>query len=137
MLLLLKVTPSGGNSEDLSSSLHSLDPDSVEGKQYHLFLRCDTKSCLPSVSRCQQCRTVFGSADIAVVKTSGERERYGNKGEVMKYHGNIHQNFLTKCLKQHDSNFAFGEIAVTKNPQDSLHDSVKLMLEAKGVTFAR
>ena len=76
MLLLLKVAPSGGNSEDLSSSLHLFDPDRVEVKQYHLVLRCDTKSCPPSLSRCQQCRTAFGSADIAVVKTSGERERY-------------------------------------------------------------
>ena len=59
------------------------------------------------------------------------------KGKVMKYHGNINLNFLTKCLKQHDSNFAFEKIAVTKNTQDSLPDSVKLMLEAKAVTFER
>ena len=103
---------------------------------YNFCLRCDTKSCLPSVSRCQQCRTTFGSADIAVVKTSEERERYGKKGEAMKY-GNIYLHFLTKCLKQHDSNFAFEKIAVTKNTQDSLPDSVKLMLEANGVTFER
>ena len=103
---------------------------------YNFCLRCDTKSCLPSVSRCQQCRTTFGSADIAVVKTSEERERYGKKGEAMKY-GNIYLHFLTKCLKQHDSNFAFEKIAVTKNTQDSLPDSVKLMLEVKGFTFER
>ena len=137
MSLLLKVAPSGGNSEDLSSSLHLFDPDRVEVKQYHLVLRCDTKSCPSSVSKCQQCRTVFASADIAGVKTSGKRERYGKKGEVMKYHGNIYLHFLTKCLKQHDSNFAFEKIAVTKNTQDSLPDSVKLMLEAKEVTFER
>ena len=76
MFLLLKVAPGGGNSKDFSSSLHLFDPDRVEVKQYHLVLRCDTKSCPPSLSRCQQCRTAFGSADIAVVKTSGERERY-------------------------------------------------------------
>ena len=99
MLLLLKIAPSGGNSEDLSSSLHLFDPDRVEVKQYYLVLRCDTKSCPPIVSRCQQCRTAFGSANIAVAKTSGERERYGKKGEVMNYHGNIYVHFLTKCLK--------------------------------------
>ena len=55
----------------------------------------------------------------------------------MKYHGNIYLNFLTKRLKQHDSNFAFEKIAVTKNTRDSLPDYVKLMLEAKGVTFER
>ena len=71
------------------------------------------------------------------MKTSGKRERYGKKGEVMKYHGNIYLHFLTKCLKQHDSKFAFKKIAVTKNTQDSLPDSVKLMLEANGVTFER
>ena len=89
------------------------------------------------MSRCQQCCTAFGSADIAVVKTSGERKRYGKKGEVMKHYGNIYLNFLTKCLQHHDSNFAFQKIAVTKNTQDSLPDSVKLMLEAKEVTFER
>ena len=127
MLLLLKIAASGGNSEDLSRSLHLLDPDRVE---YHLVLWCDTKSCPPSVSRCQQC-----SADIAVVKTSGKRERCGKKGQVMKYHGNIYLHFLTKCLNQHDVNFAFEKIAVRKNAQHSLPDSVKLMLEGKGVTF--
>ena len=76
----------------------------------------------------------FGSADSAVVKTSGERERYGKKGEVMKY-GNIYLYFLTKCLKQHGSNFTFEKIAVTNNTQNSLPDTVKLMLKAKGVTF--
>ena len=132
MLLLLKVAASGGNSEDLSRSLHLLDPDRVE---CHLVLWCDTKSCPPSVSRCQQCCTGFGSADIAVVKTSGKRERCGKKDQVMKYHGNIYLHFLTKCLKQHDVKFAFEKIAVTKNAQHSLPDSVKLMLEGKGVTF--
>ena len=89
MLLLLKVAPSGGNSEDLSSSLHLFEPDRVEVKQYHLDFQCDTKSCPPSVSRCQQCRTAFGSADIAVVKTSGKRERYRKKGwsyEISRKH---------------------------------------------------
>ena len=127
MILLLKVAPSRGNSEDLSSSLHLFDPYRVEVKQCHLVHRCDTKSCPPSVSRGQQCRTAFGSADIAIVKTSDERERYKKKGEVMKHHGNIHLYFLTKCLKEHDSNFAFEKIAVTMNTQDSLLDSVKLI----------
>ena len=76
MLLLLKVAQSCGKSEDLSSSLHLFDPDRVEVKQCHLALRYDTKSCSPSVSRRQQCGTAFGSADIAIVKTSDERERY-------------------------------------------------------------
>ena len=51
----------------------------------------------------------------------------------MKYLGNIYLHFLTKCLKQHDSNFAFEKIVVTKNTQDSLPDSINLMLEAKEV----
>ena len=51
----------------------------------------------------------------------------------MKYHGNIYLHFFKKCLKQHDSNFASQKIAVTKSTQDSLPDSVKLLLEAKGV----
>ena len=59
------------------------------------------------------------------------------KGEVMKYHGNIYPHFLTKCLKQYDSKLAFEKIAITKNTQDSLPDSIKLMLEAKEITFER
>ena len=51
----------------------------------------------------------------------------------MKYLGNIYLHFLTKCLKEHDSNFAFEKIVVTKNTQDLLPDSITLMLEAKEV----
>ena len=69
--------------------------------------------------------------DIVVLKTTDERERYGEKGEVMSYHRNIYLHFLTKCLKQHHSNFPFEEIAVTKNTQDSSLFFVKSLLEAK------
>ena len=100
----------------------------------NLVLRCDTKSCPPSALRCQQCHP--GSADISAMKTSAERQRY-EKRVQLKYHGNIYPSFLTKCLKQHDSNFAFGKITVTKNTQDSFPGWVKLMLDAKRVLFER
>ena len=66
------------------------------------------------------------------MKIFGERERSGKKGEVMKYQKNIYLHFLTKCQKEHDSNFAFEKIVVTKKTLNSL-----TMLEAREVTFER
>ena len=48
------------------------------------------------------------------------KRKIWKKGEVMKCHGNIYLHFLIKCLKQHDSNFAFEKIAVTENTPDSV-----------------
>ena len=66
------------------------------------------------------------------MKTFGKRERSGKKGEVIKYQRNIYLHFFTKYQKEHDSNFAFEKIVVTKKTLNSLS-----MLEARGVTFER
>ena len=66
------------------------------------------------------------------MKTFGKRERSGKKGEVIKYQRNIYLHFFTKHQKEHDSNFAFEKIVVTKKTLNSLS-----MLEARGVTFER
>ena len=66
------------------------------------------------------------------MKTFGKRERSGKKGEVIKYQRNIYLHFFTKYQKEHDKNFAFEKIVVTKKTLNSLS-----MLEARGVTFER
>ena len=88
-----------------------------------------TLNLVPLVYQCQHCRTAFGSADIVVVKTYGQKTDMGKK--VMKYHGNIHLGFNTKCLKQITLHLRRLLLQITH----MIH--CLILLEAKGVSFER
>ena len=99
----------------------------------NLVLRCDTKSGPPSALRCQVssrfCWYIRG-------ENICQKTKIWKKGAVEISWKHL-PYFLTKCLKPHDSNFAFGKITVTKSTQDSFPGWIKLMLDAKRVFYLR
>ena len=115
--------------------MHLFDPDRINLKVYNLVMRKDHKSCPSQVSRCEQCRVAFQICDICVVKTTGERQRYDKNGKMIKYQTNIYLHLSTTCLKNHDQNFLFKNVIVSKRTQEFLPDECVGMLQRKGIIF--
>ena len=51
----------------------------------------------------------------------------------MKYTGNVHLHYLTKCLKEFDQNFKFYAVTVPSKTLKFLPDGSRENLEAKGL----
>ena len=113
------VSPSNDDSAGISSNkipivadaytevdLSLWNPYRRHKKIYNLVIRKDYKLCPKQVARCEKCKIGFEDHDMAVIKTTGMRERADKKGKLIKYHANIYLHFLTECPKSHEKKFS-------------------------------
>ena len=115
--------------------MHLFDPDRINPKVYNQVMRKDHKSCPSQLTRCEECRVAFQTCDICVVKTTGERQRYDKNGKMIKYQTNLYLHFLTTFFKNHDQNFLYKNVIVSKGTQEFLPDECLGMLQRKGIIF--
>ena len=109
------------------------DPDREIHRVYEMVNRDDEKHCPKSVKRCQSCLRAFIESDI-VIKTSGERTHHCTKtGKEKNSFGNLYLHFLTKCLKQYESNFKISQIYVPSYTAGRLSINVVRSLKEKGL----
>ena len=75
----------------------------------------------------------FNAPDILLVKTVGVREITDKTGSKKKFSGNIYLHYLTKCLRQYDSNFNFKMVNVPKRTQEKLPERGPEHIRKKGM----
>ena len=86
-----------------------------------------------SVTMCEQCRVAFNQSNTVVVKSVEVRQRTNKYGKIVKYTGNLHLHFLTKCFKEYDLNFTFKAVTVSTRTLGFLPTGSKEKLLEKGL----
>ena len=102
--------------------MHLFDPHLINSKVYNLVMRKNHKSCPSQVTMCEQFRVAFQTCDSFVVKTTGECQ-----------HDKRMENWYS--LKNHDQNFLFKNVIISKRTQESGPDECVGMLQRKGIIF--
>lgn len=91
--------------------LSFLNPDRLQMNQYQLVLWNDSKLCLKSVRRCDQCKKPFvDTSGTFAIKTFGMKDVTEKSGTIKKYMGNIYLHHIQKCLYNCDSEFCFAAV---------------------------
>ena len=118
-----------------SSEIDIFNPHRIHSKLYTLVHKKDKSGYPASVKRCEECKVVFTSSDVIVVKTTAMREFTDPTGKQQRHSGNVYLYYLTNCLKGHNQKFQFSAIIVPDKTKVHLTDDQVAKLANIGCKF--